>query len=106
MLLRLDDTYRITSVKRNLVLEKLEEVIDLKTKQPTGKSKWKTEAYFGHNLTHALNYYINSVTSDLDKVTAQELIAHYNRLRDHVSDVVKRENINFNFLSDKESKDE
>jgi hypothetical protein len=96
MLLQLDEEYRVVaSDKLNYTLEKLEETIDLKTKQPTGNFVYKVVGHYGLQLNHALKRYANEKIRDSGETTLHELIDRLNELSRHIDKVVKKENIIF-----------
>lgn len=91
--LQLDETYKLTSDKLNWILEKYEEVIDLKSKQPTGEFKYKTVGFFGLNISHALKRYVTETLRSEDNTDAHKLIDKLNELNLNIDKVVKKENI-------------
>jgi hypothetical protein len=96
MLLQLDEEYRVVaSDKLNYSLEKYEEVIDIKSKLPTGERKWKVLGHYGFQLNHALKRYANEKIRDSGETTHHELIDRLNELSRHIDKVVKKENIIF-----------
>ncbi len=57
--LQIDETYRIRSCKARLnwILQRYEDVMDKKTKEPSGKKEWKDLGYYGGNIGTALKRY-------------------------------------------------
>jgi hypothetical protein len=94
-LLELDNYRIVTADKQNYSLEKYEETIDLKSKEPTGEFKWKGKGFYGKNLKHALNAYKDEVIMDLGKVTVDSVIDKLDELTRYIERKVKKENIQF-----------
>jgi hypothetical protein len=104
--LQLDDTYKISSDRYNFVLEKNEEIIDLKTKQPTGKFKYKDAGYFGSNFAQALKRYVTESIRDVEKAEVSLILDRINQLERHIDRVVKRENIRLTVKEKEKENDE
>lgn len=95
LLMQLDDTYRITSDKYNYILERLEDTIDIVTKEYTGNFKWKIIGYYGTKLTHALNRYITESVSEVGISDVKSVLNKLESLSKQIDQVVKKENIQF-----------
>jgi hypothetical protein len=78
-------------MKLNFILEKYEETIDLKTKQPNGNFKWKHVGYF--NFNQALKRYVTESIRDMDKATIQQVLDKLNQIDEHIERIVKKENV-------------
>jgi hypothetical protein len=90
----LDDKYRVVVAdKLNLSLEKLEEVIELKTKKPTGEFKWKNVAYVGLNLNHAIKRYSKEVIRD--GIQYGDLMDRLKKLEDKIDRLPLKDKIVF-----------
>lgn len=93
MILKLDDTYRIISDKLNWVLQRYEDVMDRKTKEPTGVKQWKDVGYFGGNISNAIKKYVNEYIRDQGNLIIDELPDLIRELESKIDRVVKRENL-------------
>ncbi len=93
LLLQIDEKWRFTSDKYNFILQKYEDVIDRKTKEPTGEKEWKDMGYFGGNLKVALKKFSNEYIRDQDKLYIDELITKLEEIENKIDRVVKQENI-------------
>lgn len=91
--LKLDDTYRIVADKLNFSLEKYENVIDLKSKLPTGEKQWKNKGYFGNRLDYALKVYVTESLRDKGESEVHNLLDRMNELEKVIKKQVKKENI-------------
>lgn len=93
-MLQLDDKYRVVVAdKLNFSLERLEEVLELKTKKPTGEFKWKNVAYVGLNLNHAIKRYSKEVQRD--GVEHNDLLERLRHLEDKIDRIVLKDKIVF-----------
>lgn len=101
MLLQLDDEYRVVNDKYNYILERYEDIIDRKTKQPIGKD-WKQLGFFGTNLSPAIKKYVNEKIKDSDTLNVSELLERLNELNRHIDKVVKKQNIDFVYTGKKD----
>ena len=90
MNLILDERFRISSDKHNLVLEKYEDVKDRETGQIN--QKWKDVGYYG-TIEHVLNKYKNERIRDSEASSIEDLVVELKEMKLHISDVVKKENI-------------
>lgn len=86
-----DDNYLINTDKYNFVLEKLENVVNKETKEVT--QKYKNPQFFGRFET-LLEYCLYDRIKDSKSETIEELINEIKEYKKHVTDLVKRENIN------------
>jgi len=91
--LKLDDTFKISSDKMNFILEKFDDVMDLKTKESTGEKKWKTVGFFGNKLEYALKAYVIESLRDSEETDVHRLMDRLNELEKQIKKVVKKENI-------------
>jgi hypothetical protein len=93
-MLKLDDNYRVVVAdKLNFSLERLEEVLELKSKKPTGEFKWKNIAYVGLNLNHAIKRYSKEVQRD--GVEHSDLLDKLKHLEDMIDRIATKDKIVF-----------
>ena len=93
MILKLDDTYRIISDKLNWVLQRYEDVMDRKTKEPTGVKQWKDVGYFGGNISNAIKKYVNEYIRDQGTLHIDELLSKLSLIEKQIDKVVRQQNI-------------
>jgi DNA-directed RNA polymerase sigma subunit (sigma70/sigma32) len=92
LFLQLDKEYRITTDKYNFILERLEDVIDRKTREVKGK-EWKDVGYFGSNIKATLNKYVVEKVKKEEHKDINKLIDKLDEIERTIIRVVKRENI-------------
>jgi tetrahydromethanopterin S-methyltransferase subunit G len=95
MLLQLDDKFRVVvdSSKQNFILEKLDDILDKKTKEVV-RQDWILCGYHGNSLRSVLLQYRNvSLISDDKLETINDVFDRLNEIERTIEKVVKSENI-------------
>jgi hypothetical protein len=102
MLLQLDEKFRVVvdSSKQNYILEKLDDIIDKKTKE-VARQDWLTIGFHGNSLRSVLLQYRNvSLISDDKLETLHNVLDRLNEIESTIKTVVKQENIKLVTKSD------
>jgi RNA binding exosome subunit len=101
MLLQLDDKFRIVvdSSKQNYILEKLEDILDKKTKE-VNRQDWILCGYHGNSMRSVLLQYRNESLINSNLETINNILDRLNEIERTIEKAVKQENIKLDVKSD------